>query len=122
MLHDEQGFAIYFADDDRYTDCGADDPEYGEPEGWPIWTDEFVWVSSRDVPPVLPGEDDCRWAAEHVALPIVDGPLVESWAEYVRWSERLDAMNEDALWRDQLEQMHYIDGDEACAAAGLSVG
>jgi hypothetical protein len=46
-VHDTS-FAVYFADDDAVIECGACDPEYGEPEGWPEWVDADRWEPTPD--------------------------------------------------------------------------
>jgi hypothetical protein len=39
MVCDTDGFAIYWVLDDEAIECTACDPDPGEPEDWPAWTD-----------------------------------------------------------------------------------
>jgi hypothetical protein len=48
MLHDSQDFDIPFQDHDDWTECGIDDPDYGESESWPSWVDQDRWEPSED--------------------------------------------------------------------------
>jgi hypothetical protein len=39
VITDTDEFAIPFAADDDVIECGADDPDFGEPVDWSDWTD-----------------------------------------------------------------------------------
>jgi hypothetical protein len=39
LITDNEDFAVPFAGDDPVIECGADDPEFGEPVDWSDWTD-----------------------------------------------------------------------------------
>jgi hypothetical protein len=39
LITDNEGFAIPFAEDDQVIECGADDPDFGDPVDWSDWTD-----------------------------------------------------------------------------------
>ena len=70
MLCDSDGFAIPFADAAAVIECGATDPDYGEPESWPPWTDAVrfepspadsaastadFWLAANPLPPIAGG-------------------------------------------------------------------
>jgi hypothetical protein len=78
MSHDREGFAIPFSDDDVIIECGACDPDHGEPAEWPAWTDAARWEPSQ-----------------------------EDWEDYRQWCEhvdRLDAIRrmEDSEWEKRM--------------------
>jgi hypothetical protein len=97
-----------FTGDDLVIECGANDSDYSPPELWPDWT---------DLDRFEPFATDAEWLNNNPTLSAISGgghdsPTDSDWDEYHRWSE----------WQDRLEAMHWIDGDEALAAAGLPVG
>ena len=111
MIYDTEGFAIPFADHDALIECGALDPDHGDPETWPAWTDQR-WE---------PTEADHTLLAEHPILPPICGgapeafqPSDQDWEDYHRWS----------AWQDRLEGIHgpYSIADDDIQAAGLPVG
>lgn len=93
MLLDTQGFAIPFHADDAVIECGACDPEYGDPETWPAWVDDWRYS---------PTEADSVWAAQNLELPPPFEPTDADLDEMARWSGALT--------------------DDDLAAAGLPVG
>ena len=96
MVLDETGHAIPFAADDLVIEAGLDDADYGEPEGWPAWTDA-----------------DIIWLNEHPSLPPIAGGSPDDEPERF---EPTDADSDDfARWSGALT-------DEDIMAAGLSVG
>jgi hypothetical protein len=107
-LHNTQGFCIPFAGDDQIIEAGFDDPDYGEPEGWPSWTDER-WEPTDD--------DEAWWVAQND-----DEDWSADASEQARWSRRLEELHQASEWQDRLEAMNYVDGDQAAADAGLPVG
>jgi hypothetical protein len=44
----ETDFAVYFATDDDIIECTACDPDAGDAETWPSWTDAFRFVPTPD--------------------------------------------------------------------------
>jgi hypothetical protein len=101
--------AVYFSDHDAVIECGACDPDYGEPEGWPPWTDQrweptaadSAWLNTHPLPPIAGGAPE-------------SGPSDQDWEDYHRWS----------AWQDRLEQIYGPHGitDDDIQAAGLPVG
>src|SRR4051812_35156192 len=71
---DADGYLLPWCEDDRYIECGFDDPDYGPAEGWPSWVDESTWELGPAIPPDAtiepfePSEDDladyAEWSAE----------------------------------------------------------
>jgi hypothetical protein len=39
LITDNEDFAVPFAGDDPVIECGADDPDFGDPVDWSDWTD-----------------------------------------------------------------------------------
>jgi hypothetical protein len=78
---------------DSIIELGTDDDAYGDPAGWPEWTDEDRWGLG-------PEPDD-------------DGPTDADWDEMARRSE----------WQDRLEAMHHGDSitEADVRAAGLPI-
>ena len=105
MLHETETYATPFAADDQYIEFDPSDPSFGEPEGWPAWTDADRYE---------PSPEDVAWLAEQT----------EEWIEYEAWSRRLEELAEACDQMDRLEGMHGPCGvrDEDVAAAGLAVG
>jgi hypothetical protein len=113
MLHDNVAFDTPFASDDQVIECGALDLEWGDPETWPDWVDDFRWIAVPDDDQAEPSEDDCRWAAEHLELPPIAGgsptepfePTDADLDDMARWSE----------WQDRLDSLRREDdaADEA---------
>jgi hypothetical protein len=99
---DAEGHEIPWAEDDRWIECGLDDADFGEPEGWPDWTDEGRWEADQ------PYE-----------------PSAEDMADYLAWSDRLQTLRTLAD-ADRLEAVlpchpaYHCDAD--IEAAGLPVG
>jgi hypothetical protein len=100
ILHrfDQQGYAIPWTTDDEIIECGANDPEYGEPESWPEWTDIYQFE---------PLPEDRAWLSAQQEMSIEP-----DWDEYSRWS----------AWQDALEAAHPPIRDQDIIAAGLAVG
>ena len=101
--YDSAGYAIPFVGDDDIEECVAalEDPaEYDDPSDWPAWTDLDTWEPGPAVPPdavVVPPEFD-EWHPEPEAYE----PSPDDQAEYERWLDRLDT----------LQQLHEL--DDAC--------
>jgi hypothetical protein len=106
MLLDTEGFAIPFTDDDAVIEAGCDDPDYGEPEGWPEWTDGDCWA---------PTAADEAWLAAQNAD-------ADDWPADAEWSRHIEEIAEASRWQDQVEAMHWSDGDDDLRAAGLPAG
>jgi hypothetical protein len=102
----------------------ADDEQ--DPAEWPAWTDLDHWQPGPPAAaPAEPTEADLAWYLTELAeLPPIAGgsPAEDDPAGYAEWSRRLEEIALASEWHDRLEQMNWIDGDEACAAAGLPVG
>jgi hypothetical protein len=99
MVCDADGFAIYWVLDDDAIECTACDPEAGELEDWPAWTDADRWTHID--PPDEPTEADVAWLDAHPILPPVAGgspepesfePTDADWDEMARWSAHLDRL------------------------------
>ena len=103
---DAQGYLIPAADlaVDELTELGwcvpGGDPDYGEPEGWPEWTDRDTWEEGPAIPP----------DAELVPFE----PSGDDLADYAEWSAELER-------GFPAEYPSYVT-DEDLAAAGLPVG
>lgn len=97
---DADGFEIPFSDHDDVIESVAalDDPDAGEPEEWPEWVDDHVWTAFE--PPYEPTAEDL--------------------ADYLAWSDRLDAMHR--LAEGIVDQGGGPITDEDLVAAGLPVG
>jgi hypothetical protein len=79
---------------DSIIELGADDPDYGDPAGWPAWTDDWRWVPTEPQPLEPPADEepayeptpqDRTWSASHL-----DADEAQAWAEYREWAEHVD--------------------------------
>lgn len=109
MVCDVDGFAIYWVLDDEAIECEACDPDAGEPEDWPDWTDQDCWTHIDPPDQVEPSEADCQWAAQNFELPPIAGGAPEAFEP------------SDKDWDDLHAQTYGID-DSDIAANGLAVG
>jgi hypothetical protein len=76
---------------DSIIELGIDDDAYGDPAGWPEWTDEWRWV------PTEPDPDDVhenlkRYGYHPAPEPAPYEPSEANWQDYLDWSARLEAM------------------------------
>jgi hypothetical protein len=94
LICDNDGFAIPFADDDQYIECEAVDPEAGESETWPSWTDQERWST------VLPTEPEDELMATFTLLCILVNLIAT--VVYARRAEA--AARQAASVADQLMQ------------------
>src|SRR4051794_33755615 len=94
MLCDVDGFAIPFAADDAVIECGACDPEYGDPAEWPAWTDaDIVWLNENPtLPPLSGGSPE----------PFV--PTAADWADYEAFCREVDQ-------RYEMERMERLEDE-----------
>jgi hypothetical protein len=121
MVHDADGFAIYWVLDDAAIECTACDPDAGPPEVWPAWTDldRFTCIDPDDQ--VEPTDADVEWLnVTRFPLPISGGspepenewePSPEDWRDYHEHClevERLDALRRRADYEYEL-RMRYGD-------------
>lgn len=97
-------YATPWTADDVIIECEAIDPEAGDPQDWPSWTDADRYE---------PSPDDVAWHAEQV----------EDWAAYEAWSQRLEQIYEACETMDRLEMMcgNPIT-DQDVATGGSAIG
>ena len=76
------GYAFSAADlaFDELTECGANDPDYGPPERWPAWCDEWRWAT--DPPVTGAGLEPDQYE-----------PTEQDWADYHAWCREQDRRN-----------------------------
>jgi hypothetical protein len=110
---DAHGYAVPWADDDAVIECGALDPEHGEPEAWPAWTDEDRY----ELGPAS-GDDDYRPSAEDPTYE----PTPEDLAKLEQWLDRLDTLQCLAEYPGELQAAAGPLSDEGITTAGLAVG
>lgn len=111
MVCDTDGFAIYWVLDDDAIECTACDPDAGEPEDWPAWTDADCWTHIDTPNQLEPDQGDVEWLNNTPALPPIAGGAPDD--DQVEPS--------DADW-DDLHAASYGFGDDDIQAAGLPVG
>jgi hypothetical protein len=111
MLYDNDGYAVYWVLDDEAIECTACDPDAGEPEDWPAWTDADCWTHIDPPDQVEPTHDDIAWVNTHPILPPVCGGSPDD--------EPFEPT--DADWDDMYAASYGI-GDDDIQAAGLPVG
>jgi hypothetical protein len=92
-VHDTADYAIPFADHDALIECGACDPEYGEPADWDDWTDADRYE---------PTPNDIAFLNQNAYGSEPFEPSDQDWDDYGRWAGAI--------------------ADDDLAAAGLPVG
>jgi hypothetical protein len=90
---------------------GLNDPSWGDPAGWPEWTDRDIWN---------PGPEPEPLPEPPAPEPESFEPSEEDRADQARWSDRLD---DHLAWLRHLgEQPDTHPTDQDIQAAGLAVG
>jgi hypothetical protein len=82
MLSQTTDFDIPFSSDDAVIEYEAIDPEAGEPEEWPAWTDEF-WYE--------PTQEDVEFLNRNA---YGYEPTPEDLEEMAQWSEHLSRLDD----------------------------
>ncbi len=87
---------------DSLIELGTDDPDYGDPVGWPAWVDADRW-EPNEPESFEPSQEDVAWLNEQ--------PTLDDWLEYRAWTAWVEE-------RDQ--ERRIIEAD--IRACGLAVG